>query len=298
MMDWERERQAWPYADHSQFVPVDGTRFHVQIVGEGTGLLLLHGSGATTHSWEGIISELSKNYRVITVDLPGHGFTEMLSNRRATLSNVSTAIHKLLNGLDEAPEVIIGHSAGAAIAAQMIANGYDAAKALVSINGAFYPFPGFARELFPAIARVLFLNPFTPKFFAATANKGASVDRLIASTGSRLDEKQVNYYRRAFCSSHHVEGTLAMMANWDLTQMEAQLKSLDVPVLQIIGEKDGTIDPKVANRTHKLLKDGLLKRLNGYGHLVHEEVPELVTDEILNFLRQKLTESSAMACAK
>ena len=281
-MNWEREKHNWPHMEASAFLDVDGCQFHIQDIGHGPDVLLLHGSGATTHSWAGLIAELSQDFRLIVPDLPGHGFTQNLPNTRATLDNVSHALAELIRTIDASPRLIVGHSAGAAIGTHIIAAKLLSPDALVSINGAFYPFPGFARELFPAIARALFLNPLVPKFFAMTANMGSSVERLIDSTGSKLDKPQVELYRRAFRSSHHVEGTLAMMANWDLTDMAQKLCALDIPVLQMIGDRDGTVDPSAANRTAKYLRRG---RMIHYpkGHLVHEEIPNAVATDILAF---------------
>lgn len=283
-MDWQREAATWPHSEASRFVDVDGCRLHVQQMGKGPALLLLHGSGATTHSFQGLMPILATRFTVLACDLPGHGFSETLHHGRATIGNVATLIAGLTSNLGCSPVGIIGHSAGAAIGVEMVHMDAVGAGWIVSINGAFYPFPGFARDLFPALARMLFLNPFVPKLFAHAASSEERVQRLIRSTGSRLSDQQISFYQRAFRNSDHVEGTLAMMANWDLSDMQAKLAALDIPVLLVVGLRDGTVDPKAALKTQSLLKHGHLLELAGYGHLVHEEAPEEVGECIATFL--------------
>jgi len=103
--------------------------------------------------------------------------------------------------------------------------------------------------------------------FAFGAHNQDRVHRLIESTGSKLTK----------------EGPLAMMANWDLDKMASQIKALDMPMLQIIGDQDGTIEPSASLKTEKLLTVGEREVFKGYGHLVHEEVPQEVGESIRRF---------------
>lgn len=297
-MDWAREKSRWPNADNSKFVNVGGTRIHVQIIGDGPDVLLLHGTGATTHSFSEMVPFLAGNFRLIIPDLPGHGFSHSLNGKRASLENVSSCLTGLLEHLESNPVAIVGHSAGAAIGVAMIKQTGSGVKCLISINGAFYPFPGFAGDLFPAMARLLFLNPFVPKFFAYGASSRERVKRLIDSTGSKLSSEQLDFYQRAFSSSDHVEGTLAMMANWNLNDMKSMLQLLDLPVLQIIGENDGTIDPSVSEKTNKLLSFVEKCGFEGKGHLVHEESPKEVAEVILEFVCKNISGDDAKGCVK
>ncbi|MEM9279550.1 MAG: alpha/beta fold hydrolase BchO [Pseudomonadota bacterium] len=296
-MDWQHEKHSWPNSHLSRFVDLAGTQWHVQRTGDGPGILLLHGSGATTHSFEGLMAGLSDKFEVFAPDLPGHGFSSTIRGKRSSLNNISQALSKLLMHEAFEPAFIVGHSAGAAIAVNMIAENHLDTKGIVSVNGAFYPFAGFARQLFPAIAKLLFLNPFVPRIFAMSAGDKERVQRLIRSTGSNLTEQQMNYYARAFVSSRHVEGTLAMMANWELDDMDKKLKNMPVPLLQIIGEKDGTIDPAASLKTAKTVPNGERISLADGGHLVHEENPRLVAKYIVEFAARCIANDANDTCA-
>ena len=112
-MDWEVEKADWPNSDISQFVKTPEANWHFQKTGAGSKVLLLHGSGATTHSFEGLMQELRGQHEVLAIDLPGHGFSSELRRVEPSLSNVAVAIGQLLEELDFVPELIVGHSAEA-----------------------------------------------------------------------------------------------------------------------------------------------------------------------------------------
>ncbi|MFD0917795.1 alpha/beta fold hydrolase BchO [Pseudahrensia aquimaris] len=285
-MKWEQHGRSWPNSEISRFEIVDRTRYHVQRTG-GEGLpklLMLHGSGATTHSLAALIENLRGKFDILAPDIPGHGFSGPLDAQKPTLPNIAKALGKLLEYEDFAPDLVVGHSAGAAIAVQMQSTGVINVGGIVSINGAFYPFPGMAGHLFPAIARLLFLNPFVPHLFAFGAGSRGRVQDLIDSTGSKLGPEGIDLYQKAISDAEHVEGTLAMMANWDLEPMATMLRHLNIPVLQIIGGRDGTIEPKAAQQTARLLRHDSMVVFPDKGHLVHEEAPDEVADAILHFV--------------
>ena len=78
---WERDGRQWPHREASSFTEAAGLRWHVQTMappapGAPT-VWLLHGTGASTHSWRGLLPRLAQNFRVLAIDLPGHGFTGM-----------------------------------------------------------------------------------------------------------------------------------------------------------------------------------------------------------------------------
>ena len=73
---WEREGRDWPNRTYSRFVQAARLRWHVQLMGDGPALLLLHGTGAATHSWRALAPLLAERFTVVAPDLPGHGFTQ------------------------------------------------------------------------------------------------------------------------------------------------------------------------------------------------------------------------------
>ncbi len=280
--DWERDGRDWPHRAASRFVEAAGLRWHVQEFGEpdAPGLLLLHGTGAATHSWRGLAPLLAERFRVVAPDLPGHGFTDPLPPRRLSLPGMAQAVGDLVTALGLNPRLAIGHSAGAAVLARMCLDRRIDPDLLVALNGALTPFPGVASFLFPGIARMLFLNPVTPKVFAWSADR-AAVRRLIDGTGSRLDPQGLDLYRRLFTRPGHVAGALGMMANWDLPALARDLPRLETRTLLVVGGDDKAIKPNDSFALRERLRSARVELMRGLGHLAHEEAPERVSEIIL-----------------
>lgn len=270
--DWERDGAGWPLREHSRSVAAAGLRWHVQTLGEGPVALLLHGTGAATHSWRGLAPLLAADFRVIAPDLPGHGFTAAARAGARGLPGMAAALGALLRALDASPALIVGHSAGAALAARMALDGAAAPQAILSLNGAFVPFKGLAGATFPTMARLLALNPLVPRAFAWGADS-ALADRVLGMVGSSLDPVGRALYQRLFASPAHVAGALGMMAAWDLRPLLRDLPRLRPALTLAAGEADRAVPPADADTVARLVPGARVVRLAGLGHLAHEEQP-------------------------
>jgi magnesium chelatase accessory protein len=284
-LQWDVDGRDWPNRAWSRFVTVGRLRWHVQVSpGRGETVLLVHGTGASTHSWRDLAQMLATQYRVVAMDLPGHGFTAPLPAGSASLPVIVRELQALLDHLGLEPQLAIGHSAGAAIAARMVLDGMLKPRAIVSLNGALLPLPGLSGTIFPPVAKLLAANSLAARMFAWRAADPAAVRRLVASTGSTLDRDGLAYYGRLIRSPAHVAGTLQMMAGWDLVALQRDLPRLSVPLLMIVGLQDGTVSPAEAERMFPVLPQTKVVRLAGLGHLAHEEQAATVARAIAEFV--------------
>ncbi len=163
-----------------------------------------------------------------------------------TLPGIAGALRDLLDTLDVRPAVLVGHSAGAAIALRMCLDRTVSPRVVVSLNGALHGFGGVAGRLFQPLARILAGAPFVPDLFARRARDPATLQRLVARTGSRPPADSVALYGRLAADADHVGAALAMMAGWDLPSLEAEFRRLDTPVLLIAGGRDGMVPAEQA----------------------------------------------------
>ena len=275
LLDFKRDGADWPLRKASRFVAAGGFRWHVQELGQGPPALLIHGTASSTHSWRGLAPLLARDFRVLTFDLPGHAFTTSERRPDLSLTGMAEALTSLVAKLDFAPRLVVGHSAGAAILARLIAEGRLAPGLFVAINGAFLPFEGIARNLFPAAARLLFVNPFAAHLFAWKADR-TTVANMLAGMGTKLDLRGLDLYVRLMSNAAHCGGALEMMANWDLSRMPDELARIACPTLLAIGANDKAIRPEDAEKVARRLPNGRIEKLHGLGHLAHEEAPERV----------------------
>ncbi len=276
----------WPNREHSRFVRASGLLWHVQVMGAGPCLLLLHGTGAATHSWRDLMSALAEHFTVVAPDLPGHGYTDAPAAARLSLPGMARSVLDLLRALDMRPVLAAGHSAGAAVLARMALDRTIAPRGLVALNGAFLPLEGLAGQMFSPLARVLVGLPLLPQLFAWRASKPGVVERLLEATGSRIDAKGAALYAGLVANPRHAAAALGMMAHWDLNPLLRDLSRLPVPLLLIAGGADRTIPPAQSERVRDLAPGARLVLMPGLGHLAHEERPAETSALILEHARR------------
>ena len=287
-LDWQRDGLDWPLREHSRFVEAGDLVWHVQDLGSGPVLLLLHGTGASTHSFRTLAPLLVEaGYRVVMPDLPGHGFTRGNRRHHMTLTGMARAVSELVRALKLEPAAGLGHSAGAAILVWSRLERLLPLQAIVGLNAALLPFKGATGLVFPALAKLLFVNPLAPRLFASQANR-AAVERLVGQTGSDLDEVGIGLYQRLMRNPAHVSAALGMMAGWRLEPLVDLIARLDCPLTLVVGEDDGAVPPEDAERLRARLPGTGIVTLEGLGHLAHEEDPGRVVAPVLQALSAAL----------
>ena len=283
-LSWEHEGRGWPHHEASSFVRAGGLQWHVQRMGAGPVALLLHGTGASTHSWRGVMPLLARHFSVVAIDLPGHAFTDTPPAAQLSLPGMTGAVAALVEALALDIALVVGHSAGAAIGARLVLDAGLAPQALVSINGAFLPLAGWPGLIFPPVARLMAATPLAPQLFARRSWDRAAVEKLIGGTGSTLDAHGLELYATLVRDARHAAGALGMMARWDLRPLARDLARLRVPLALIVGADDKAVSPHEAQRVRALIPattPSTLVRVSGAGHLVHEERPAEVVQHVL-----------------
>lgn len=283
-MQWANHRHAWPHAQHSQFIQAGGIQWHVQMMGQGPVLLLLHGTGSGSFSWRGLMPLLSTKFQVIAPDLPGHAFTSRGPEGSLSLQGMSEGLRALLLQLNVTPSVIGGHSAGAAIAANMVLQQRTLAKTkLIGLNPAWLPLPGLPSLIFRPAAKLAAINPLSAWATAKLASKPAMIEKSILQTGSHLEAEGLALYQTVFSHSGHVHSVLNMMASWQLSALTNALPQIKNDVAILMGTQDQTVPPAMAQEACKLMPQARLFEQAGLGHLAHEEDPAGTAQLIHNF---------------
>ncbi len=284
-LDWERDGRTWPHRTASRFVTTQGVRWHVQVMGNGSPVLLLHGTGASAHSWRGVMPLLARQFTVIAPDLPGHGFTRGRPRGGLSLPGMVAGVSDLLAELGQAPALLVGHSAGVAIGLALLGE-RDPAIPLVGFNPAIAPFPGLASKLFPALAKALFVNPFAPRMFARLARAPGETARFLArSTGSRIDAEGLRCYETLLGNARHCRGALDMMASWDLDRLDRALPGIANPVLLVHSAGDSAIQLSSVQKAAARLPNAVVEVVPDLGHLAHEEDPGHYTARVVDYAR-------------
>ncbi len=227
-----------------------------------------------------MIPLLAPSFRMLAIDLPGHGETSYPGFARLTLEGMSSLVREAIAAFEVHPRGIVGHSAGAAIMLQLAADGSLANDVhLVGINAALEPPPDIARAIMQSPVGDIFRSGAARSIVRAAGRLSPVIELLLASTGSRLTRDQEEDYVSAFASGNHAEAAYAMVANWDLVPLRRALPKIRQEITLIVGNNDPWIPSRVSREAATLMPRATFRSVVG-GHLVHEEHPGEVAELI------------------
>jgi magnesium chelatase accessory protein len=282
---------SWPHRDWSRSVRAGAIDWHVQVAGRGPVLLLLHGSGASAHSWADVMPLLTEHATVVAPDLPGHGFTTGAPLDSLTLPRIRVGLVELLAALKlPAPTMLAGHSAGAALALRCALDAdkprspWQPLRAVVGFNPSLVaPNELYTRLMAPLINPLATSAPVA-RLLASVAPSIGMVDRLLDSTNSVLPPEQRERYKLLFARPDHVQGALGFMAAADLPALLAEGPTLQATQRFVIGSRDEWVPEAQLSRViARAFPRADVQRWIG-GHLLHEQAPRDAATLLLQVL--------------
>ena len=254
--------------ESSRFVEVDGILVHYTDEGEGTPIILLHGTGASLHTWDLWAEKLKENYRVLRITLPGFGLSGPRLDKRYEIKDYVNLLDSFVELVGIEKFYLVGNSLGGSIA-WLYTSFYDEKiKKLILINSS-----GFEMDEIPFVIRVArnnFLNflvkKTSAKFLIKKSLKEVYYDDklILKSTIDRyykLNLREGN--RQAFIDR-------ALINYVDYT---SRLKKIKSPTLILWGENDEWINVKFAQKFKSMIKDSRVSIMNRTGHIPMEEKP-------------------------
>jgi magnesium chelatase accessory protein len=259
--------------------------------------MLLHGTGSSHASFTQLCETLPSDFGLLIPDLPGHGestFEQPRSSPHGSTSSspagfglreMSEWLEAMLLQLDAKPDLIVGHSAGAAVALIMGLN--QPQRIILGLAPSLVPPPPIYSSLVgPWLGPMVRSGP-SLALGHWLAGQALVIDRLLASTASPISQEQKHRYRKLFESKAHLEGTLAFMAGTDLPGLLAHPALQSLAKVAILSAKD---DPWIpANALQTILQTRLpqakVKWLETGGHLFHETDSRPIVDFIAELTR-------------
>ena len=279
--NWHSLKSVWPNSEASHFVRVSGLIWHFIEMNSQSAMpkiLLIHGTGASAHSFRGCLPLLAQSYHVLAIDLPGHGFTNTPSSHKLSLTSMTQLIAQLLKALNFQPDILLGHSAGAAIAISLVQDGYTHSKTIIGYNSALKPYPSSA--VFSPLAKLLFINPLTSHFFSLQARHSKAAQRMLSYTNSKIDKQGEEQYRTLMECTAHVNGALGMMSHWNLEPLQEKLPQLKAHLHLVTASDDTMISPSVSIQSAHYTPSASISEYKKGGHLLHEVYPDTVPIEV------------------
>ena len=275
----------WPNRQHSRLISVGDLDWHVQLTGKGPVVLLLHGTGSSTHSWSDLIPLLEPHAQVLAPDLPGHAFTQGAKLEDLKLDVIAHSLQLLIEQLGiEAPSIVVGHSAGAPLAIRFAVAAVKPPNLIIALNPSFIPPPPVYTSFFGPLLGPITRSSTLSSLLASLSPSLGMVDKLLDSTNTILPEARRVYYRKLFERSDHVRGSMNFMAAADIQKVLAEANLYRGKLICVLGKQDAWIPVKPLE---KIIGDYFpaaeVLKWEG-GHIMHELEPSKVAKLILEGL--------------
>jgi pimeloyl-ACP methyl ester carboxylesterase len=270
------------------YLELHGDRIAYRDTGQGAALLLIHGMAGSSATWDAVIPQLAKKYRVIAPDLLGHG--ESAKPRGDySLGAFAAWLRDLLNELGVERATVIGQSLGGGIAMQFAYQHRDYCERLVLIgSGGLGPDLSPMLRFLSAPGAEFVLPVVTPQ---PVLNLGNKLGSWLTSAG--IQSPRAGQMWQAYCSLSDAPTRQAFLRTLRSVvdhrgQAVSALNKLhltaDLPTLLIWGDHDRIIPVAHAYAAHDALAGSRLEVLEGVGHFPHVEVPTVVTDILEDFI--------------
>jgi len=254
-------------------VKVNDVNIYYEITGEGPALVLLHEWVANHKIWKQQVPVFSKDYRVITLDLRGHGESDK-PRTGYSIQVFADDLYHILNELRFDGVIIAGHSMGGMIAQVFYLSYPEKVRALILVDTTSNDTGGrisFEDDL--ALIRTSRFETLVEQFFAP----------IFFAPGT--SEDIINWVKSEVLKTpqHVVEEGIKAMSEYDVT---AQLSKIKVPTMIIHGDQDLAINVKMAKMLHEKISNSTLKIIMGAGHHAMLEKSNEFNNIILEFLRK------------
>jgi len=262
---------------------VDGTTLRYIDTGRGTPVVFLHGLGASMYAWRKNLAPIAAaGYRVIAFDNRGFGFSDKPATGYDNASYARLAV-ALLDSLHVPDAVLIGHSMGGAIAAEVAIAHPERVRGLVLIGsaglGAREP-PLFRVGRWPVVGPLLFAfrsRGFTERFLKAT----------YADPG-KVSDADVDQYYAPVAEPAYGRALRAVLRQFRFDALAGRLDHIAAPTLVLWGEADRLIPITLGRALAGGIPGAAFLSVARAGHSVQEEAPEEVNRLLIHFLKDGL----------
>jgi len=278
----------------STFIAVDGLQVHLRdegprndgapgTPGSALPIVLLHGTSASLHTWEGWASALRQERRVVRFDLPGFALTGPNAQNDYSMPVYVKFVIDTVNALGIQRFVLAGNSLGGQIAWATAAAHPDRVAKLILVDASGY---AIAQRDMP-IGFKLATMPVARDLMRVTLPRGVVEDSLrnVYGDPAKVTPELVDLFADMTRRSGNRQA-LSRRLEQGYTGDVAQIRALKVPTLILWGGRDRLIPPDNARRFEKDIAGSKLVMFDDLGHVPHEEDPARTVAEVQRFLAQ------------
>lgn len=293
-LSWAPERSAdslktrWAAAP-SQFVALQGMQVHLRDEGprdDPQPIVLIHGTSASLHTWDGWAEALKTQRRVIRMDLPGFGLTGPAPDNDYRIERYADFIVALMDQLNIRQAVLAGNSLGGGIAWRTAVQHPERVSRLVLVDAIGYPLQSTSVPLGFRLAQIGWLKPVMSQLLPRRMIE-ASVRNVYADPSKVTPELVDRYYELTLRAGNR-DGLTRRIQLRETDALSAGLvKTIRQPTLILWGAQDKLIPKPSGQRFHQDIAGSQYVVFEGLGHVPQEEDPQRSVAEVLKFLASK-----------
>jgi len=268
----------------AQYRTIDGTRLRMIDSGNGTPVVFIHGIGASLYGWRyALPAVVAAGYRGVAFDNRGFGFSDKPAHGYSNAAYARLVV-TLLDSLGISSAVLVGHSMGGAIAAEVALANPDRVRGMVLIDAAGYGvrWPGVLK-----IARWRFLGAVATTFRGRWAT-----GRILRSTFAeprKVTEADVDQYYAPVPDRDYGRALRGVLREFRFDSLDGRLGTVQTPTLILWGDADRWISLRDGSRFARELPRSEFVVVAHSGHDAPEESPDQVNRLLLDFLKEGLS---------
>ena len=269
----------------SEFLAIDGMLVHLRDQGprdDPAPIVLLHGTSASLHTWEGWVAALQAKRRVISLDLPGFGLTGPFPDGDYRMSHYSAFLAHVLDQLQVPRAVVAGNSFGGQLAWQFALDHPQRVERLVLVDSAGYPRNATSIPIGFRLAQIPALAPLMANLLPRQMIE-ASI-RNVYGDPSKVSDELIDRYYELTLRAGNREALRQRFIQAEAGQGFTRIAELKVPTLIIWGGRDELIPPDNAERFKRDIQGSRLVLFDDLGHVPQEEDPARTVAVLMGFL--------------
>jgi 3-oxoadipate enol-lactonase len=257
-------------------MPPTTTLHHTRRGHSGPPVVLLHGLGSSSRDWEFQEVALEDRYRVVAVDLPGHGHSRP-AGQSVTIESMADEVAALLAGLGEAPAHVVGLSLGACVALRLGLQAPGRVRSLTLVNPFARVQPTGPRDVARLLVRLTMLGVAPMRMVGAHVARGlfpwpeqrALYEAAVTSLGATS--------RRGYAAA------LRALAQFDA---RGQVAAIRRPTLVVAGDRDTMVPLPPKLRLAAAIPGARIVVVPASGHATPYDQPDTFNRVLLEFLAQ------------
>ena len=273
----------------SEFIDVRGQLVHLRDEGprnDPAPLLLLHGTGASLHTWEGWAAALKGKKRVIRIDLPGFGLTGPFAGQYASDDyrgdSYARFVLDLLDALDVPRASIGGNSLGGEVAWRAVVMAPQRFDKLILVDASGYAFAPDELPLGFRVARVPLLNRIGETLLPRALV--AATLRSVYGDPTRVNDDMIERYFELALRQGNRHALGLRLQQLEMGEHAERIKTINRPTLVLWGGRDRLIPPINAQRFAADIHGAKLLLFDNLGHVPQEEDPARTAAAVAAFL--------------